>query len=123
MSKFELKESIPYANFFWGARNAKTIQDYKIASKFHKSRNPHHPEYWMNQNGETNDMPSTYIVEMICDWWSFGLSKNDPTKIFDFYKNNKNKYKFSEELTNKIEKLLLIIKKLINELDNNELDP
>ena len=44
-----------------------------------------------------------YMVEMIYDWWSFWLMQNNPTEIFDFYANNKVKYKFSDELTEIIE--------------------
>lgn len=113
LSKFQPDEATAYAEFFWGERDSRVIRNFQVATELHKSRNPHHPEYWMNDNGETNKMPFVYIVEMICDWWSFGLMQNCPAKIFNFYENNQDKYKFSKEITNNIEKLLAIISQTI----------
>ncbi len=117
LSKFKSEEAIPYAKFFWGTKDDEVIEEFKIATKLHKSRNLHHPEYWMNENGETNEMPLIYIVEMVCDWWSFGLMQNNPEEIFDFYANNKEKYKFSNKLTVTIESLLSLVQQSITELD------
>ena len=117
LSKFKPEESLPYARFFWGIKSDNVIEEFKIATKLHKSRNLHHPEYWMNENGETNEMPLIYIVEMVCDWWSFGLMQKKPDEIFDFYANNKEKYKFSYELTEIIESLLTLVQQSINELN------
>ena len=117
LSKFEPEEAIPYAKFFWGEKDDKVIEEFKIATKLHKSRNLHHPEYWMNKNRETNEMPLIYIVEMVCDWWSFGLMQNNPAEIFDYYENNKGKYKFSSEITEIVEELLSLIQQSIREAD------
>lgn len=120
LSKFEPEEAIPYAKFFWGVKDDKVIEEFKIATKLHKSKNLHHPEYWMNENGETNEMPLIYIVEMVCDWWSFGLMENNLDEIFDFYENNREKYKFSNVLTDIVESLLSIVGQLISEHDNTQ---
>jgi hypothetical protein len=35
----------------------------------HVSRNPHHPLYWADEDGNPlNDMPLAYVFEAICDW-------------------------------------------------------
>ena len=98
-----------------GIIDSRTISNTKLP--LHKSRNLHHPEYWMNKNRETNEMPLIYIVEMVCDWWSFGLMQNNPAEIFDYYENNKGKYKFSSEITEIVEELLSLVQQSIRELD------
>ena len=117
LSKFRQNELVPYANYFFGEKNQENKEKFKQAAIIHKSRNPHHPEYWMNKKGETQDMPIEYIVEMLCDWWSFGLAQNKPDEIFEYYNRNKDKYKFSKKITAKIDKLLAIINDCI--LENN----
>jgi len=120
LSKFEPEELIPYANFFWGTKDDKVVEEFKIAVKLHKSRNLHHPEYWMNAKGESYNMPLIYVIEMICDWWSFGLMQNTPAEIFDFYETNKAKYQFPDTITAIVEKLLTIIRQSINEYNNTQ---
>ena len=58
-------------------------EEFEIAWKHHHMINPHHPEHYYNFETKTAiDMPLKYIVEMICDWMSFG----DDTK--QWYYNN-----------------------------------
>lgn len=47
----------------------------------HYKNNPHHPKYWIKEDGTIIDMELVYIIEMICDWASFG----DDT--VDWYQN------------------------------------
>ena len=34
------------------------------------------------------EMPKEYILEMICDWWSFSWKSDNLFEIFDWYKKN-----------------------------------
>ena len=34
-------------------------------------------------------MPFEYIIEMICDWWSFSWKSGNMTEIFDWYEKHK----------------------------------
>lgn len=49
-------------------------QEYEEAWKHHREVNAHHPgEYWQDpETGEYKDMSISAIVQMICDWASFG---------------------------------------------------
>lgn len=47
-------------------------QMYEEACKHHIQNNPHHPGYWVNEDGTIRDMELKYIIEMMCDWLSFG---------------------------------------------------
>ena len=53
-------------------------------------------------------MPLEYVIEMICDWWSFSFKTGNLYEIFDWYKmilHEKTK-KFVEETLDKIKKVL-----------------
>ena len=110
MSKLEPENAIVYARYFWEEPTPEIKKQMKQVTLTHKLTNPHHPEFWLNENGEMQDMPVVYIIEMMCDWWSFGLSQNNPERIFNFYKDNKDKFNFSKNTTKKLEQILAIIK-------------
>ena len=46
--------------------------DYDEACTHHVKNNPHHPAYWVQSDGTILDMELRYIIEMLCDWLSFG---------------------------------------------------
>lgn len=48
------------------------ITNYEEAWKHHYTNNPHHPKYWVQKDGSILDMQLKYIIEMLCDWLSFG---------------------------------------------------
>ena len=48
--------------------------------------------------------------------------QNNPAEIFDFYANNKGKYKFSDGLTEIIESLLTLVQQSINELNITQVE-
>ena len=71
--------------------------------ELHYSRNPHHWEYWLDDDKELdysrhsdeevdNDVMIAYI-EMLCDWASFGLKQNKPREVRSWYINEKPKMK------------------------------
>ena len=47
-------------------------QDFETAWTHHYKNNPHHPKYWVQDDGNIKDMELVYIIEMLCDWLSFG---------------------------------------------------
>lgn len=83
-SKYSDIEFTPYRIRFYPTTNEKAAlensdiaqeqaESFAIAWKHHYSNNPHHPNYWVNEEtGEIADMQLRYIVEMLCDWLSFG---------------------------------------------------
>lgn len=34
-------------------------------------------------------MPYQYVIEMICDWWSFSFNSDNLYEIFDWYEKHK----------------------------------
>jgi hypothetical protein len=46
--------------------------DFETAWHHHYTNNPHHPKYWVQEDGSIKDMDIKYIIEMLCDWLSFG---------------------------------------------------
>lgn len=47
-------------------------ENFLTAWTHHYKNNPHHPKYWIKEDGTIIDMELVYIIEMICDWASFG---------------------------------------------------
>lgn len=105
-SKFSEEEFDAYAQK-WFNGSGKTLE-YEEAWKHHWQNNEHHPEYWLGE-----DMPYIYILEMLCDWGSFGIQKGDYKELISFYyskarddeeKNlSDNTKKIIEEILSKIE--------------------
>ena len=77
-SKFSKEEFKPYAEKWFG--NSGKTPEYETAWKHHWQSNPHHPEYWQGE-----DMPAPFILEMLCDWLSFGLKQDNPEELISFY--------------------------------------
>ena len=87
-SKFSEEEFEPYAQKFYGkqdinGRPLEFVPGYDDAWKHHCECNEHHPEHWLGE-----DMPYIYILEMLCDWGSFGIAKGDMTELIDYYYSN-----------------------------------
>ena len=101
-SKFSDEEFLPYADKWHGSK--KKTKEYELAWEHHWKNNPHHPEYF-----EGNDMEYIYILEMICDWMSFGFKENDLTNIISFYKDKAREDKeknFSENTKNIVDDII-----------------
>ena len=76
-SKYSEEEFEPYAQKWY---NNNRTPEYDEACKHHVMNNEHHPNYWLGK-----DMPYIYILEMLCDWGSFGIAKGDITELLDYY--------------------------------------
>lgn len=55
-------------------------EQYEKAWQHHYEHNNHHIQYWYDfKNSIAHDMDLSAIVEMICDWISMSIIKNNPT--------------------------------------------
>lgn len=109
-SKFSDEEFEPYAQKWFG--DGKKTPEYEAAWEHHYKNNKHHPEYW-----EGKDMPNPHILEMLCDWLSFGLKANNPSEILDFYRSKAKddpEKNLSEKTKAHIEEYLKVIEEAIN---------
>jgi len=108
------------AYFYGGNKSYKVVSDFNYAWLKHIHRNPHHWQYWVlkhdDEPEEALEMPYPYIIEMICDWWSFSFKSGNLKEIFDWYE--KHKGMVLHEKTRKI--VEDILKKIREELDKEE---
>ena len=86
-TKWSEEEFEAYAQKFYGKQdiNGKPLEfipGYDEAWKHHWMNNEHHPEFWLGE-----DMPYIYILEMLCDWGSFGMKAGNLRELSDFYYN------------------------------------
>ena len=124
-SKFTPEEFDAYANFFYGERTNAVVEAFDYAWNKHQKNNPHHWQYWVLINDEEGtigipkikclDMPIEYIIEMICDWWSFSWVKNDLYEIFNWYESHKNSMQLSKKTREIVEDILDKIKDVLAE--------
>lgn len=121
-SKTEPDEYQAYDAYFYGNnKSSYVINDFNRAWLLHIHRNPHHWQYWILQNDDPKqgeiilEMPDEYIIEMICDWWSFSWKKGDLTEIFSWYEQRKNYIKLAPETREKVEGIFDSMKKVFNE--------
>lgn len=125
-SKTESDEYRAYDAYFYGGNKSySVVQEYKKAWLLHIHRNPHHWQYWVLINDDPNegetilDMPDNYILEMICDWWSFSWASGDITSIFKWAEEHGPYIKLSSRTKDKVEKILYSIKKKLEELKDD----
>lgn len=106
-------EYYPYDNYFYmGNQSYEIINEFNIGWLNHIHRNPHHWQHWVLLNDDPSegekilDMPDNYIIEMICDWWSFSFKQNKLDEIFNWYNQHKSYIKLSEKTRNTVEYIL-----------------
>lgn len=124
-SKDNSLEYEPYDNYFYGGnRSFDVVMEYRLAWLRHLHNNPHHWQYWILINDDPKegevilDMPDKYIIEMICDWWSFSWSKGNLKEIFDWYDEHSKYMKLSGKTKKTVEDILSKMKKVLEE--NND---
>lgn len=120
-SKNEPDEYEAYDQYFYGNnRSFAVVQDYRRAWLLHIHRNPHHWQYWVLINDDPKEgeilieMPINYILEMICDWWSFSWTKGNLWEIFKWYDEHKNYMKLHSNTRKKVEEILDKIKEKLD---------
>lgn len=121
-SKSNYNEYGAYDNYFYGKNQSYAVkQDFNKAWLNHIHNNPHHWQYWILRNDDGTedilDMEYNYIIEMICDWWSFGFKENNLDTIHDWYNKNKNTMKLSDKTKAIVEDILRQIYIKLNDLE------
>ena len=126
-SKTDPEEYDAYDAYFYGNnRSYSVVQNFKKAWLRHIHNNPHHWQHWILINDEPKegmvviDMPYIYIVEMICDWWSFSWKKGDLNEIFGWYEDRKDYMKLSANTRRSVEYILGKMKDKLEEKDIDE---
>lgn len=113
---YELRcEYDAYAEYFYGKEQTEEVKEaFDRAWLAHIHANPHHWQHWMLQNDEDGlrllDMPYVFIIEMICDHWSFSWKAKNPYEIFSWYEKNKNGILLSDKTRETYEYILSQIK-------------
>ena len=127
VSKTDPEEYDAYDAYFYGNnRSYSAVQNFKKAWLRHIHNNPHHWQHWILINDEPKegmvviDMPYIYVVEMICDWWSFSWKKGDLNEIFGWYEDRKDYMKLSANTRRSVEYILGKMKNKLEEKDINE---
>ena len=83
----------------------------------------HHWQHWILINDDPDkaevilDMPYNYILEMICDWWSFSWKTGKLEEIFTWYDAHKAYMKLSDKTRETVEDILDKIKAKLEEED------
>ena len=114
-SKYDKEEYDAYDKYFYGNRSYEVVQNFNYAWLQHIHKNPHHWQHWILINDDSElgivalEIPLNYIIEMICDWWSFSWRSGNLYEIFDWYAKhrdgmqmNDTSRKIIEDILNKI---------------------
>ena len=123
-SKFFTEEYIPYDNHFYLYPNDKLFEDeFNQAWLYHIHENPHHWQHWVLVNDDPElgtialEMPIDYIIEMICDWWSFSWKTGNLYEIFNWYEKNKDHMVLHVDTRESVE---CILKQMRNKLNKEK---
>lgn len=125
-SKYNEEEYEAYDEYFYGNKSYKAVENFNLAWLHHIHNNPHHWQFWVLLNDDPKegeiliDMPDCYIIEMICDWWSFSWKKGDLNEISKWYDEHKDYMKLSVRTRDKVETILVKIEVMLKESDANE---
>lgn len=126
-SKTDPEEYDAYDAYFYGNnRSYSVVQNFKKAWLRHIHNNPHHWQHWILINDDPKegmvviDIPYIYVVETICDWWSFSWTKGDLNEIFGWYEDRKDYMKLSANTRISVEYILGKMKDKLEEKDIDE---
>lgn len=127
LSKLDPEEYSYYDEYFYGkSKDDPAVKlNFKYAWLHHIHNNPHHWQYWILHNDEPDegmvvlDMPYQYIVDMICDWWSFSWKKGNLMEIFNWYDQHKDYMKLSGNTRSTVEMILRKIREKLEEDNGN----
>lgn len=120
-SKYNIKEYNAYDAYFYGPMSKDVKENFNYAWLHHIHENPHHWQYWVLINDDPEegtialDIPYKYVIEMICDWWSFSWKTGNLYEIFDWYNTHKNHMILSEHTRELVEEILNKIKVKLDE--------
>ena len=116
-SKWKDDEYQAYDSYFYGNdRSTEIERNFNYAWLRHIHRNPHHWQQWVLINDEQEEgekvleMPYNYIIEMICDWWSFSWKKGCLSEIFNWYNEHASNIKLAPVTREIVEDILCKIR-------------
>lgn len=124
-SKHSKEEYQAYDDYFYGGnRSHAVVEAFDLAWLHHIHNNPHHWQHWVlfedDPTGENPykalEMPFEYVIEMICDWWSFSFKAGNLREVFDWYEKHKAKMILHPATRKRVERLLNAIDKKLKEL-------
>ena len=123
-SKYDKEEYNAYDKYFYGNRSYEVVEDFKLAWLHHIHQNPHHWQHWVllndDEGEECLEIPLCYIIEMICDWWSFSWKTGNLMEIFNYYDQHKDKIKMNEFSRNQLEDILNKMREKLEASNLNE---
>lgn len=125
-SKTDQDEYEAYDNYFYGNRSFAIVEEFNKAWLKHIHKNPHHWQHWIlinddPENGEIIlDMPMEYVIEMICDWWSFSFNKGNLREIFNWWDEHGKYMKLSTKTRGEVIHILAAINSKLHELEVKE---
>ena len=93
MSKLSLSEFKPYAMYFYKDKE-KYRDEFEKAWRHHYKSNPHHWEFWVDENGVATDIPVYHIACMVADWEAMSVKFGDTPQAY--YMQNYYKFNFSK---------------------------
>lgn len=112
-----------YDAYWYGKnRSFKVVEEYNYAWLHHKHNNPHHWQYWVLFNDESEEgltileMPMNYIIELLCDWWSFGWKEEDLYSTHKWYAERKDYIKFHPKTRKIVEGILAKMKEILDSM-------
>ena len=124
---YELKcEYDAYANYFYGEKTPEVKECFDRAWLAHIHASPHHWQHWLLQNDDPSidlrvlDMPYVFIIEMLCDWWSFSWKQNKLDEVFSWYDKNKHGIILSSKTRRTLEYILKQLKQKLLEVQIND---
>ena len=122
-SKDDPEEYAAYdAYFYGGERTRKVVDDFNRAWLRHIHLNPHHWQHWVlmhdDEPEEVLEMPEKYVIEMICDWWSFSWKTGNLTELFGWYEKHKG-MKLHPNTRKLVEDILAQMKQKLEETTEN----
>lgn len=125
-SKNSPEEFDAYAEKFYGEnKNSKEVKEaFDLAWLHHQNCNKHHWQYWLLQKDSGDLIPQEmsyeYVIEMICDWWSFSWKSNNLYEVFDYYKDHKSTMNLHKNTQQSVEDILDLMKDKLDTLHNKE---
>ena len=107
-------------HFYAGLPIDETKGEFNLAWLRHIHRNPHHWQYWILANEDLGDapaleMPQNYVLEMLCDWWSFSWRNYEPDKIFEWWDRHKDKMILHQKTRELIHETIWTMKEKLKE--------
>ena len=125
-SKTDQDEYEAYDNYFYGNRSFAVVEEFNKAWLAHIHKNPHHWQHWLLQHDDEGleilDMPYVFIIEMICDHWSFSWKSGNLYEIFNWYAQKEDKILLSDNTRKTLNNILDEMKNKLAEFEekNNE---